>query len=317
MKTAKHIHPDIHFSFPSISIKKDRPTISNDLISEWRGFLDKEPYGNVYDWLQWIKAENKQGNITALECEEVIRKINLKSFESEYKILIMWMPEFLGKEGNKLLKLIEEPPANTLFIFVAESEQGILPTILSRTQLIKIPVFEEHDVADALVKHHGLSAEEAAQIASLSSGNMHEALSLMQHAEENWESMLRTWLNSIIKGGPAAQVAWIEDISKYGREKQKQFLRYFIHLLEHSVRLSAGISPVSSENPTNNMAAGVIDFAGRFNRLCNVHQLDAIIQELDTAIYHIERNGNPKILFHALTIRVYRIISDNSVILVN
>jgi DNA polymerase-3 subunit delta' len=114
-------------------------------------FHKNYPYGNVYDWLQAIGAENKQGNITAQECNDIMRKLNLKSFESGYKVLILWMPEYLGKEGNKLLKLIEEPPADTLFILVAESEAGILPTILSRCQLVKVPALEENAVAEALV----------------------------------------------------------------------------------------------------------------------------------------------------------------------
>ena len=108
-------------------------------MTEWREFVSIDPYGNVYDWLQFIGAENKQGNITSEECNDITRKISLKSFESEYKILLIWMPEYLAKNGNKLLKLIEEPPPNTLFLLVAENEDMVLPTILSRTQLVKIP----------------------------------------------------------------------------------------------------------------------------------------------------------------------------------
>jgi len=126
IKASKLIHPDIHFSFPVIPKKSGDKPVSTDYIVEWRLFIEKNPYGNSYDWLQFIDAENKQGNITAHECNEIIRMMSLKSFEAEYKILIMWMPEMLGKEGNKLLKLIEEPPPNTLFIFVAENDDLIL-----------------------------------------------------------------------------------------------------------------------------------------------------------------------------------------------
>lgn len=128
------IHPDLHFSYPVIPRKAGDKPISTDYISEWREFIQQYPYGNVYDWLQFIGAENKQGNITAHECNDIIHKLSLKSFESEYKVLVLWMPEYLGKEGNKLLKLIEEPPPNTLFILVAENDEQILPTILSRCQ---------------------------------------------------------------------------------------------------------------------------------------------------------------------------------------
>ncbi|MEO6490028.1 MAG: hypothetical protein ABIO04_08835 [Ferruginibacter sp.] len=307
-KSSQLVHPDIHFSYPVVPRKPGDKPISTDYIKEWREFISANPYGNVYDWLQFIGAENKQGNITALECLDIIRKVNLKSFESEYKILIMWMPELLGKEGNKLLKLIEEPPPNTLFILVAENDTLILPTILSRTQLIKIPRLSTLEIEAALELKEGISMQKAQQVAAISSGNYHEALQLLQHAEDDWEVFLRDWLNSIVKTGPAAQVKWIEEISKIGREKQKQFLKYFVHVLELAFRLRAIPAAAEEDRPD-------IDFALKFNKLCGISQQEAIVHELDQAAYYIERNANAKILFHALTIKLYHIISNNSVIL--
>ena len=142
VKASQLVHPDIHFSYPVFTKKSGSKALSTDFIVEWREFVRQYVYGNVFDWLQSVEAENKQGNISADECNEISRKLSIKSFESGYKILILWMPEYLGKEGNKLLKIIEEPPANTLFLFVAENEEQILQTILSRTQLIRIPATE-------------------------------------------------------------------------------------------------------------------------------------------------------------------------------
>jgi len=303
------VHPDIHFSYPVVPRKSGDKPISTDYIKEWREFISTNPYGNVYDWLQFIGAENKQGNITALECSDIIRKMNLKSFESEYKILIMWMPELLGKEGNKLLKLIEEPPPDTLFILVAENDSLILPTILSRTQLIKIPPLSTQDIESALELRQSISMQKAQQVAAISGGNYHEALQQLQHAEDDWEVFLRDWLNSIVKTGPAAQVKWIEEISKIGREKQKQFLKYFVHILEIATRLRV-IPPAPGQEDRADIA-----FALKFNKLCDLNQQEAIIHELDQAAYYIERNANAKILFHALTIKLYHIISNKSVIL--
>ena len=303
------VHPDIHFSYPVIPRKSGDKPISTDFIKEWREFIAANPYGNVYDWLQFIGAENKQGNITAHECSDIIRKMNLKSFESEYKILIMWMPELLGKEGNKLLKLIEEPPPDTLFILVAENDSLILPTILSRTQLIKIPQLSSLDIESALELREGISMQKAQQVAAISSGNYHEAIQQLQHAEDDWEVLLRDWLNSIVKTGPAAQVKWIEEISKIGREKQKQFLKYFVHILEIATRLR--VIPAGSTQEERPDTA----FALKFNKLCDITQQEAIVNELDQAAYYIERNANAKILFHALTIKLYHIISNKSVIL--
>jgi DNA polymerase-3 subunit delta' len=313
LKANKLVHPDIHYSYPVITKKSGEKPISTDFIAEWREFFSLHPYGNVYEWLQFIKAENKQGNITAEECNDINRKINLKSFESEYKIQLIWMPEYLTKNGNKLLKLIEEPPPNTLFILIAESEGAILPTILSRTQLVKIPLLTNTEIEVALELKSGVAIEKAQQIAALSEGNYREALQLLQHVDDDWQTILRDWLNLLVKKNLSGQVKWIEEMSKQGREKQKQFLKYFTHLLEQAIRLDSIPSLISTTDTTNNEQ----DFALRLNKLCSVHQHEAIITELDRASYYVERNANAKMLFHALSIKLYHIISNNSLILVN
>lgn len=319
-KAQQLVHPDIHFSYPVVTKKPGTPPISTDYISEWREFVKGYPYGNVYDWLQFIDAENKQGNITANECNDIIRKLNLKSFESEYKILILWMPEYLGNEGNKLLKLIEEPPPNTLFILAAESESLILPTILSRCQLIKIPALDAKDTAEALISRNKTEPETARQVASVCEGNYREALQMVQHADEDWQSLLREWLNAMLKTGPIAQTKWVEEISKHGREKQKQFLRYFNHLLEQAVRLR--VTSLAGSNSTDPGTRSFAipekerDFAERLNKIAGIEQQQAMIEELDRAAYYIERNANAKILFHALTIKLYHIIRDKIVFLI-
>ena len=307
IKASQLVHPDIHFSYPVVTKKSGTPPLSADYITEWREFVETYPYGNVYDWLQFIGAENKQGNITANECNDIIHKLSLKSFESEYKVLVMWMPEYLGAEGNKLLKLIEEPPANTLFILVAENETLLLPTIVSRCQMIKIPRLEPADIETALIENK-IDPLKARQVAATAEGSYREAIQLLQNAEEDWQALLRDWLNSIIKTGPIAQTKWVEEISRLGREKQKQFLRYFNHLLEQSIRLK--ITGNNAYLPDNEK-----DFAGRLNRLADISQQQAIIEELDRATYYIERNANARILFHALTIKLYHIIQDKIVFL--
>jgi DNA polymerase III subunit delta' len=308
MKAKQLVHPDIHFSYPVIPKKAGDKPVSSDYGAEWREFIGQYPYGNAYDWLQFIGAENKQGNITAQECNEINRKLSLKSFESGYKIQILWMPEYLGNEGNKLLKLIEEPPADTLFLLVAQNESLILPTILSRTQLVKIPLPETADIARALIERSGLGAEQARQIAVLCEGNYHEALQLVRHADDDWQGVLRDWLNAVLKSGPVAQVKWIEEMSKSGRERQKQFLRYFNHLLEQAVRLrymDAANLPIPE---------GERDIALRLNKIADIGQQKAIIEELDNAAYYIERNAHAKMLFHALTIKLYHILAEKKVV---
>lgn len=319
IKAAKMIHPDIHYAYPVVSNKKGDQQISKDYIKVWREFISNFPYGTISDWLLFIqqseedikefnpqdfKPGNKQGNISANECNEINRILSLKSFESGYKILIMWMPEYLGKEGNKLLKLIEEPPPDTLFILVSENESQILPTILSRVQIIRLPRPSGAEIQEALVLRNGVTPELARQMAAVSEQNFREALRQLQHGQDDWLGLLREWLNAILRTGPVSQLKWVDEISRQGREKQKQFLQYFIHLLEQAIRLRI------SDEALADLPVTEKDFAIRLNKTANLAAQQAIVEELNKSIYYIERNAHAKMLFHALTIRLYHILSS-------
>jgi DNA polymerase-3 subunit delta' len=175
--------------------------------------------------------------------------------------------------------------------------------------LIKVPPLKTKDIEEALSTRNNTEATTARQIASVSEGNYREALQQSRHADEDWQSLLREWLNAIMKTGPISQTRWVEEISRLGREKQKQFLRYFNHLLEQAIRVRA-MAAVGGGLPEKEL-----DFATRLNRIAGIEQQEAIIEELDRAAYYIERNANAKILFHALTIKLYHIIQDKIVFL--
>lgn len=321
IKANQLIHPDLHFSYPAI--KRDSrhdKVLSTDYAAAWREYIVENPFGNVGDWLDFLKSNtklkienpaNKQGNITVHECEDILRKFSLKAFENKYKILIMWMPEYLGPMGNKLLKLIEEPPPDTLFIFVAEDESSILPTILSRTQLIKIPLFEHIKICESLVKMENVDEVKAAQIATLSEGNMREALQLLKHSEEDWHDLLKSWLNVSYKNSVITLIPLLDELNKLGREKQKQFLKYFIHITRQAILLDYVQDAESSQIPTKE-----IELALNINKFCGLEAKEAVIDEMEKSIYHIERNAHAKMLFHALTIKLHYIFKDKSLILV-
>jgi DNA polymerase-3 subunit delta' len=307
IKAAKYIHPDIHFSYPVIPRKPGDKPVSTDYAAEWREFIVAQPYGNAYDWLQFIGAENKQGNITATECQDIIHKLSLKSFESQYKILLMWMPEYLGNEGNRLLKLIEEPPPNTLFLLIAENQEQILATILSRTHLIKVNPLPKEVMVEALISRAQIAPAKARQAATIAAGNYREALYLLQNSDDDYHELLRNWLNYIFTGNRAALQEWVDTVAKMGRENQKQFLRYFINLLEHTLRLKyidKSLLAFSEEET---------DFAAKLQKLANLQQMELIMQELDSACYYVERNANAKLLFHALSIKLQYIFKKRPI----
>lgn len=319
-KTENLIYPDLHFSYPVMKrdARHDR-TLSTDYIAEWRSFVKENPYGNVSDWIDFLKksptakiesSANKQGNISVHECEDIMHKLSLRPYEGEYKILIMWMPEFLGKEGNRLLKLIEEPPAGTLFIFVAEDENEILATILSRTQLVKIPLPENEEVEKYLANKYG-DTERAKMIAGITNGNVRDALKIYQHSDQDWERMIRDWLNLALQNKVDLQSKWIDAVHQLGREKQKQLLEFFIHLIEISIKMKF----MDSED-VRVLVDSELEFAGTLEKMCSVEVLEEMAIELNKSIYHIERNANAKLLFHSLTIRLHHLIKDKYLILV-
>ena len=287
-KSAGLVHPDIHFSYPVISKKSGDKPVSTDYITDWREFIKQAPQGNAFDWLQFIGAENKQGNITAEECNDIIHKLSLKSFESDYKILLMWMPEYLGKSGNKLLKLIEEPPPDTLFILVAENEEQILPTILSRCQLVKIPLPENSEIIEALIQKSGASPEAAAQIAAIAEGNYHEALQLIQHAEEDWLIVFRLFTQIVrmisafhLKRRPRTTMFQICHLSRYGTIDQADQFTFHLHQnTQNGMRVSYGMQSFSNVFITN--VDCKIDFIGCWlvNLLMHFHTAHHLCQFL-------------------------------------
>ncbi|MBX5439034.1 MAG: hypothetical protein IRZ29_05790 [Thermoflavifilum sp.] len=299
-KMDRLMHPDVHFSFPVVSRKSGSEPTSDDYLQEWREFLREFPYGDLQDWLQLIQAENRQGNITAAECREIVRKLSLKSFEGKYKILILWLPEFLGQQGNRLLKLIEEPPEDTLMLFVSQQPQRILGTITSRLQTIQLSPLPPEEIAQALIARAKAHPQIAAQISLAAEGNYRQALRLLHDAHANWLDLLRNWLNAIAKQQIPALVQWMEEIgsSKTGREQQKFFLQYFLNLIEKTLQAHY-LPPANLHLPPAEQ-----DFVNRLKQQLSFSQLVSLSEKLNAAIYHIERNAYAKLVFHALTLQL-------------
>lgn len=297
-KTQKMVHPDVHYSYPVVGSK----VVSTEYLTQWRTAILENPYLNINQWLQSIGAENKQGNINKDECLQIIKKLSLKTFEGDYKILILWLPEYLAKEGNRLLKLIEEPPEQTLFLLVAEDQEKILQTILSRCQIVKIPRWSDEDIVAGL-RQNGMTDEtQLLQTARIADGNFNEALSLMEQQENDNAVLLLDWLRKCYKGNGVEQVKWTEGMAKIGRENQKQFLRYGLHFLrEFLIMKMTGQTQVRLEEKEQSSAE-------RMLKIMDFHQVEQIVQLFDHCYYAVERNANPKILFLDTSIQINKIL---------
>jgi DNA polymerase III subunit delta' len=297
-KAAAFAHPDIHFSFPTVGTN----AVSTDFLSAWRSFLAENPYADVNVWLQKLEADNKQGNINKEECNAILKKLSLKSFEGRYKILLMWLPEYLGKEGNRLLKMIEEPPEQTIFLLVAEQQEQILNTILSRCQLIKTDILSDDNIAQGLIAARGLDAEQAQKIAFLAGGNFGAALSLADNPDSDHAELLLEWLRRCWRGNALEMVKWVESFSSVGRESQKQFLQYGLHFLRELMALSISGSAAVRLRPAE-MAT-----AHNMAKVITIEKIEQIAAIFNDNIYFVERNANPKILFLDCSIRLHQIL---------
>ena len=304
-KVAKLEHADLHMAFPSISPKPGTKAMSRFYIQDFREFIAQTPYGTTYDWLQFINAENKQGNITAEECREMIEKLNLKSYEGGKKVQIIWRPEYLGKEGNILLKLIEEPPADTIMIFIAENIEDILPTILSRTQMVRLAPIPAGDIANALVDRSMTDPKKAAQVGHMANGSFTEALRLVRHAENDLFPDVRNWFNALFRNNGLEIAKFSEEWSKSGREQQKNFLHYVVQLLEQAIRVR--YLPQHPPALPDEEAQFVQKLAAMPIQL---EVFAKMVKEITDSIYFIERNAHSKTQLHALSVRLVYVIQN-------
>ena len=297
VKAEKMIHPDIHFSYPTVGAK----VVATHVLKQWRLAIAENPYLNANDWLTKLDAENKQGNIPVAETIEIVKKLSLKTFEASHKILIMWLPEYLGKEGNRLLKMIEEPPDETLFILVAENQDLILNTILSRCQLVKLAPLTDDEVKSGLILR-GVSDDEAAAVAPLSDGDFNAAMTLAQTTSDDNATLFLTWMRTCFKGNGVEMVSWVEDFAKIGRERQKLLLRYGLHFLRELMLL------ILTNDDRLRLRGAELETAKRMKNVVRFEQIEPMMTLFNDATFHVERNANPKILFLDASIRLHQIL---------
>lgn len=306
-KVQKLEHADLHLSFPTVSPKPGTKAMSKYYIQEFRDFVKQTPFNSTYDWLQFIDAENKQGNITAEECREMIDTLNLRSYEGGAKVHIIWRPEYLGKEGNILLKLIEEPPAETYLILVAEDTEDILATILSRTQMVRLAPIPAADIAAILQKRNLADESKALQIGHMADGSYAEALRLLQHTGNDLFPEVRSWFNALFTNNGLAITKFADQWSKAGREQQKNFLHYIVQLLEQAIRTRylpqhPPALPLAEAEFVQKLAAMNI----------GLETINSMVKELTDTIYYIERNAHSKTQLHVLSIRLVYIITGRA-----
>ena len=312
LKFNKISHPDLHFIYPTVSTEevKTKPK-SIEFITEWRQFLSENLYGSLFDWYKMLGVKNKQGEIRVDDAQEILKSLALKSYEGGYKIMIIWMADKLNTAAsNKLLKLLEEPTDKTVFILISENEEDIIQTIRSRCQVLHFNGLPEQIIAEALVSRENIEAKTAAKIAHQAQGNYNKALQLLQPDSESvfFEKWFVDWVRAAFraKGNASAiqdLIQWSEQIAGLGRETQKKFLHFCIDMFRQALLLNYQIPSLVYIEPQ------VEKFKlENFAPFVNGNNINDIFQELSDAMYHIERNGNAKIILTDLSIKLTRLI---------
>ncbi len=311
-KVAKLSHPDLHFVYPvntSETISKN--PISDSYAEEWRKFVLENPYGSLYDWLQELGIENKQGNISVKEAEDISRKLSLKAYEGGYKIMIIWMAENMNVAcSNKILKLIEEPPDKTVLLLLTENEDQILTTISSRCQKLTFPLLSEEDISKSLMENCAASENLAKNISRQAKGDYNKALYLLSNNGETdiYEQWFVMWVRSAFKakgnkGAINDLLTWSDKMASEGRETQKRFLEYCIETFRQALL----INYKAEDLVYFEKSATGFDIS-KFAPFIHQNNIYEIIESVSNAAYHIERNGNAKITFTDLSIKLTRLI---------
>jgi DNA polymerase-3 subunit delta' len=311
VKMNKFIHPDVHFVFPIIKIEKSKKIVCDDFLPEWRNFLSENTYFSYNQWLETLGDTNKQASIYTKESDEIARKLGFKSYEAEYKTMIIWFPEKMHQDcANKLLKLLEEPPEKTLFLLVSEQPDEIILTIQSRAQRINVRSIPQEEMIPALQQRFALSEGDARAIAHISEGSFTRAAEIVSlnndtvfFSEQFAELMRSAYRVGFITKpveksiGLKGLKTWSEQMAGEGRERQKAFLSYSQHMIRENFILNL------KQPQLNYMTAGESSFASKFHRFINEKNISGLMNEFGLAEAHIGQNINAKMVFFDLALK--------------
>lgn len=299
------VHPDLHFVFPVVANKTNKISSSIDRISEWNSLILKQKYFNLNQWQVSLDEMGKNAAIAVEESRQILKRLTLKSYSGKYKVMIIWLPERMNTQAaNKLLKLLEEPPEKTIFILVSNSSEDILPTILSRTQIIRVPSLDHDSISTYLKQTFKVEDSVAASAASLSQGNIAEAIELMQGAQSQhvFFNLFVKLMRAAYSANPLELMDVSDEAAALDKENQKNFVKYGLHIFRESIILNY------MKGELGNLRAEEAAFLSKFAKFINNHNITELTTEFNEAHYHLERNANAKILFTDLTIKLTKLI---------
>lgn len=312
LKFNSYSHPDLHFIYPTVTSPDVKSKLKSiDFLTEWRKFLIEQPYGSLFDWYDVLDVKNKQGEIRVDDAQEILKSLSLKAYEGGFKVMIIWMADKMNiAASNKLLKFLEEPTDKTVFLLITENEEDIIQTIRSRCQVLHFSRLSKIEIKNALITNENIDPQKAEKIAHIAQGNYNTALQSCRQNEEAspFEEWFVTWVRAAFraKGNAAAiqdLISWSDNIASLGRETQKKFLSYCIDMFRQALLQNYNTPQlVYFETVVEKFSLE------KFAPFVNGNNINDVFKEISDSIYHIERNGNAKIILTDLSIKLTRLI---------
>lgn len=305
-KSLKFIHPDTNFVFPAGNVKaeKDEERLKADLLKSWRAFLTEQPFGDLNDWVNYYGGEDKTVSISREESREIIKSLSLKSFESRYKVMIIWQPEYMHPSAaNGILKILEEPPANTIFILVSNHAEQLLPTIVSRTQSVQVPMLSDEELDKFLVSRIA-DGEKRRKVVQLAEGDLNLALTLIESEEDHNQEVFTEWMRACFKKDNIKLVGLAETFHELDKLSQRNLLRYSTSMMRESVLQLAGAGAISR------VKGGELKFVQDFSQVMSVDKIEKVSTWMNDSEYFLERNGSAKMIFLDLSLQIAKVIKE-------
>jgi DNA polymerase III subunit delta' len=305
-KNAKFIHPDTHFVFPLSNVKndKDEERFKSEIMKLWRAFLLEQPFGILDDWTNYYGGEDKLALISREESREIIKTLSLKPFESKNKVMIIWQPELMHPSAaNGILKILEEPPPHTFFILVTNAAERLLPTIISRTQIVTIPLLGDEEIIQYIKEKKNITGSKPEKAVQLADGNLNLALKLLESDEDNNTQRFTEWMRACYKRNFALLVAMAEDYHGLDRLAQRNMMTYSMNMMRETLLHSAGVTEM------NRTRGDELKFVQDFSKVMNLEKVEESFKLMNDASYHLERNGSAKMIFLDLSLKIARTLN--------
>ncbi len=297
-KSFKYVHPDTHFVFPLGNIKgdKDDERFKSDILKTWRAFLLEQPFGTIDDWAAAYGGEDKQAIISREESREIIRTLSLKSFESPFKVMIIWLPEYMHPSAsNGILKILEEPPANTFFLLVSNAADRMLPTIISRLQVVQVPMLADSEV-DAWLRKTEDDDAKIAQAVQLAEGNLNLARKMLESQEDDHQQRFADWMRACSRS--SGLVALADEFHEADKTMQRNFLQYSLAMLRETLLYRAGAAEI------NRTKGNELKFIQDFSKVMTPEKVETSARLISESSMFLERNGSAKMIFLDLSLQV-------------